>query len=75
MGLDNPPVGKGEPTMIVRVFIRLEHPTYARSKIVDVRVVEGPREGPRVALKDDWIEVGGIFVEDELVAFQMVADG
>ncbi len=61
--------------MIVRVFIKLDHPAYARSKVADVRVVEGKREGSRVELKDGWIEVGGIFVEDPLVAFQMVADG
>ena len=61
--------------MRVRVFIRLEHPIYARSKVVDVRVVKGRAEDRTVALRDDWIEVGGVFVEDELVAFDVVADG
>ena len=61
--------------MIVRVFIKLEHPAYARSKVVDVRVVEGRAEDRTVALRDDWIEVGGVSVEDELVAFNVVADG
>ena len=60
--------------MRVRVFIKLEHPAYARSKVIDVRVVEGRAEDRTVALGDGWIEAGSAVVEDELVAFNVVAD-